>query len=57
MAGYSGTPLTKKLGIKEGFRVSQVGAPERFREELSDLPSGVTFVTSVSAQLDVILFL
>ena len=56
MAGYSGTPLTKKLGIKEGFRVSLVGAPERFREELSDLPAGVTFVTSVAAQLDVILF-
>jgi hypothetical protein len=56
MAGYSGTPLTKKLGIKEGFRVSLVGAPERFREELSDLPPGVTFVTSVGAQLDVILF-
>lgn len=56
MAGYSGTPLTKKLGIKEGFRVSLIGAPERFREELRDLPPGVTFVTSVAAQLDVILF-
>ena len=56
MAGYSGTPLTKKLGIKEGFRVSVVGAPERFREELVDLPRGVTFVTSVSSQLDLILF-
>jgi hypothetical protein len=55
-AGYSGTPLTKKLGIKEGFRVALVGAPNRFREELSGLPPGVTFVTSVAAQLDLILF-
>ena len=55
-AGYSGTPLTKKLGIKEGFRVTLVGAPARFRDELLDLPPGVDFVTSVSAQLDLILF-
>ena len=55
-AGYSGTPLTKKLGIKEDFRVALVGAPDGFREELIGLPAGVTFVTSVAAQLDVILF-
>ena len=55
-AGYSGTPLTKKLGIKQGFRVALVGAPDRFREELTDLPPGVTFVTSLAAQLDLILF-
>ena len=54
-AGYSGTPLTKKLGIKEGFRVGLVGAPDGFREELSDLPPSVTFVTSLAAQLDLIL--
>jgi len=33
-----------------------VGAPDRFREELTDLPPGVTFVTSLAAQLDLILF-
>ena len=55
-AGYSGTPLVKKLGIKEGFRVALVGAPDGFREELSDLPPGVTFVTSLASQLDLILF-
>ena len=55
-AGYSGTPLTKKLGIKEGFRVALVGAPDGFRAELIDLPPGVTFVTSLAAQLDFIMF-
>ena len=56
MAGYSGTPLVKKLGIKEGFRVALVGAPEGFRGELEELPNGVSFVTSVQGQLDFVLF-
>ncbi len=34
MPGYSGTPLPKKLGIKEGLRVSLIAAPEDVRAEL-----------------------
>jgi hypothetical protein len=30
MAGYSGTPLPKKLGIREGSRVRVIGGPEGF---------------------------
>ena len=56
MAGYSGTPLVKKLGIKENFRVALVGAPDGFRGELDGLPEGVSFVTSVQGPLDFILF-
>ena len=56
MAGYSGTPLSKKLGIKEGFRVALVGAPTGFRRELVDLPKQVSFVTSLEDDLDLILF-
>jgi hypothetical protein len=56
MAGYSETPLTRKLGIKEGFRVALIGAPDGFRKELTEMPAGVTFVTSLATQLDVILF-
>lgn len=41
MAGYSGTPLAKKLGIKEGFRVGFVNSPRGFQKELEDLPPGV----------------
>jgi hypothetical protein len=37
-AGYSGTPLPKKLGIKEGTRVALIGAPPGFR--LGELPLG-----------------
>jgi hypothetical protein len=41
MAGYSGTPLAKKLGIKEAFRVGLVNPPRGFQKELKDLPRGV----------------
>ncbi len=42
MAGYSGAPLPKKLGIKEGSRVALAGAPEGFEATLGDLPEGAT---------------
>ena len=57
MAGYSATPLTKKLGIKEGFRVGLVNAPKGFQKELGALPRDVkTFVTNLTKPLDLILF-
>lgn len=40
-AGYSGTPLPKKLGIKEGHAVATLGAPDHFRGLLDPLPAGV----------------
>lgn len=41
LAGYSGTPLPKKLGIKSGGRVLLVGAPPGFGELLDPLPENV----------------
>jgi len=41
MAGYSTTPLIKKLGIKEGFRVGFVNSPKGFENELGQLPHDV----------------
>src|SRR6185503_9066990 len=38
MAGYSGTPLAKKIGIKEGSRVALVNAPKDFQFEPKELP-------------------
>lgn len=56
MAGYSGTPLTKKLGIKEGFRVGLVNPPKGFRRELVDLPGKVKIATERLAKpLDLVL--
>jgi CheY-like chemotaxis protein len=43
MAGYSGTPLPKKLGIRENYSVVLVNAPERFERKLKPLPAGVEF--------------
>ncbi len=40
-AGYSGTPLPRKLGIKPGARVGLIGAPAGFDSTLGDLPDGV----------------
>ena len=39
-AGYSGTPLPKKLGITPGMTVALVGAPSGFAEILGELPEG-----------------
>lgn len=55
MAGYSSTPLAKKLGIKEGYRVALVNAPKNFQAELVDLPSKVEFVKRPTNSLDLIL--
>ena len=40
-AGYSGTPLAKKLGIRSGDSVALVGAPDGFESELEGLPDAV----------------
>ena len=45
MAGYSGTPLVKKLGIKPDDRLALVGAPKGFQKELVDLPETVKAVS------------
>jgi hypothetical protein len=56
LAGYSGTPLPKKLGIKEGSRVLLVAVPEGFRETLGDLPADVTLTGRYSSGVDLILW-
>jgi hypothetical protein len=51
-AGYSGTPLAKKLGIKPGHRVLLLGAPDAFT--IPELPDGVKVATRASGKADVI---
>lgn len=41
MAGYSNTPLPKKLGIREGMTVAILNAPNYFELDLGDLPEDV----------------
>jgi hypothetical protein len=51
-AGYSGTPLPRKLGIKPGHRLALLGAPDGFEIEL---PEGVSVRRRAGGKADVIL--
>ena len=55
MAGYSSTPLLKKLGIKEGFRIALINAPKDFPQVLGDLPHDAKVVTRLTKPLDIAL--
>ena len=56
-AGYSGTPLPKKLGIKPGHRIRLIGAPGDFAATLGELPESVEIVEDGGgAPLDLVLF-
>ena len=56
MAGYSGTPLSKKLGIKPGSKIHLVEAPPGHRQLLRPLPEGVEFVPRFSETTDLVHF-
>lgn len=53
-AGYSGTPLAKKLGIKADHVVAVLDEPEVFRALLAPVPEGVVFRTDLRAKPDVV---
>jgi hypothetical protein len=54
-AGYSGTPLPRKLGIKAGGRLLVLGAPDGFEgSTLGELPDGVRVARRASGTADVI---
>ena len=53
-AGYSGTPLAKKLGIAEGGNVVAIDAPENYLELLEPLPTGVVFGRKVSGTTGIV---
>ena len=55
-SGYSGTPLPRKLGLREGYRVLLVSAPEGLEASLAPLPDGVTLSRRARPPLDAILF-
>lgn len=54
-AGYSGTPLVQKLGIKPGHRVLFVQPPGDFADTLGEMPDGVTLVRANAKRIDVVL--
>ena len=52
-AGYSGTPLCKKLGIQASNRVLLMHAPQGYRDLLAPLPASVMFVSEPDAGVDI----
>src|SRR5258705_13611958 len=55
-AGYSGTPLPKKLGLKSGQRIIILGAPDDYDAILGDLPDGLETADSLTGIFDFIHF-
>lgn len=56
MAGYSGTPLVKKLGIKPGMKTLVLQAPPGYAKTLGALPDRVTVARSLDGPLDFVQF-
>jgi hypothetical protein len=54
MAGYSGTPLVKKLGIKPGQRIALLSGPPGYRKTLGVLPDQVNCAEQLCEKLDFI---
>jgi hypothetical protein len=53
-AGYSGTPLARKLGVKPGMRVHYAAAPDGFAALLGELPDAVRVLARPAAGLDLV---
>ena len=53
-AGYSGTPLPRKLGLKPGMDVAWIGAPAHFGDLIGPLPGDVRVKARASAPLDLV---
>lgn len=56
MAGHSGTPLPKKLGIDAGTRLAVVSAPRGFPKAFGPMPDDVLVRDSARGNNDVIVF-
>jgi hypothetical protein len=54
MTGYSGTPLVKKLGIKEGFKVHVMNPPAGYQSWLSPLPTDVKFTSAATPATNIV---
>jgi len=54
VAGYSGTPLVKKLGLKEGSVVALVDPPPGFDSLLVGLPDDITFRSQLRGRIDIV---
>jgi hypothetical protein len=51
--GYSGTPLTKKLGFKERSLVLLIDAPKDYAQLVAPMPTGVQFISRPNRNVDI----
>jgi len=56
LSGYSDTPLVKKLGIKEGFKISIINNPEDYFSLLTGLPDQIEIINDRKSKKDLIHF-
>ena len=56
LAGYSGTPLPKKLGIKANATVAVLNTPRNFERTLGELPDGVNFTSDINGNAELIIW-
>jgi len=54
MAGYSGTPLATKLGIKPGIQICVIDAPDGYLKLIEPLPEGTRVVSRLSGNTDMV---
>jgi|SRR5882672_28708 len=53
-AGYSGTPLAKKLGIAENSRVFLLDAPKEYLKLVAPVPKGARLVKQIDGETDIV---
>jgi hypothetical protein len=54
LAGYSGTPLSAKLGIKSGYEIHLVGAPDGYLKLVEPIPENVKIAARLSKNTDLV---
>jgi hypothetical protein len=54
LAGYSGTPLVKKIGIKPGTEICLVDPPGEYIKLIEPLPAGVKIATRLTKNTDIV---
>ena len=52
--GYSGTPLAKKLGIKEGFKIRLVNQPANYFDLFTDMPENIKVLNDKKSSKDLV---
>lgn len=53
-SGYSGTPLSKKLGIKPGYKLCALNSPVDYIQSLSPLPEDVLILPGLESNSDIV---